>query len=95
MYLIKFDIYKKDATNNFNCFENVITTSSNQILETNNYNDNYIKELFYLFGGIIANNYMINDNINYSDFIRYIYLNNIKTILKDLNKESNIKKFHF
>ena len=95
MYLIKFDIYKKDATNNFNCFENVITTSSKQILETNNYNDNYIKELSYLLGGILANNFMINDNINYSAFIRYIYLNNIKTILKDLNKESIVKKFHF
>ena len=95
MYLIKFNIYKKDAIYDFNNFQSVINNASNQILDSNNYNNSYIKELSYLLGGILANNFMINDNMNYYDFIRYIYFNNIKTILKDLNKNSLVKKFHF
>ena len=94
LYLIKNNICSNDAIKNFDNYQNIINSTSNQILDTNNYNHNYLKELSYLLGGIIANNYMINGDKSFSDFIRYIYFNNIKVILKDLNK-SNIKEFHY
>ena len=94
LYLIKNNLFRDDAIKSFNNYQNIINTSANQTLINHNYNISNMKDLSYLLGGIIANNYMINNDMSYHDFIKNIYFSNIKTILKELNK-SNIKKFHF
>ena len=95
MYLINNRIYYDDAFKYFNFYENRIYQASKCYSKETNLNIDKFRDLSYLLGSICANNYVLEPNMSYDDFIRKIYFSNIRTILKEYSKNNKVKKFHF
>ena len=95
MYLINNRIYYDDAIKCFNNYENFLYEKTNKYSKEKVFNAVCAKNLSYLLGASIANNYAFEPNMSYDDFIRKIYFSNIRTILKEYSKNNKVKKFHF
>ena len=95
VYLINNNIYREDALKCLNYLENLTYEKANKYPDNIVYNAVGARSLSYLLGGIIANNYVFEPNMSYDDLIRKIYYSNINTIIRDLNKNNKVKKFHF
>ena len=95
IYLINNIIYYDDSIKHYNWFLNQIYLDASNYSSDKIINSFVAKQFAYLLGGIVANNYVFEPNISYDDFIRKIQFSNIDTIIKDLNKNNKVKKYHF